>query len=234
MGVIFGVLLLSAASASWAAEPASLMLRIAATSGDPAEAHVVTLNNVDLSTYAAGNAPSTHPPPEGCSLRFTMAHDGAVNVEENKQCPALAEAARAWSYTVADVQFESIQWALEVFDLPTGVVLGVPVDMLKSKQTLPTFAREFEALQPKKRVAPRFPRSALRGQAECSCSVKVDVSTQGKVVSAELQEAPVEQCPEVYGERAVAAARKWTFKPRRIGEKTYEDSFTMKFKFKEK
>ena len=230
MRMFIGALLLSTAPVSWATEPSSVTLKLSAQSGEPDEEHTVTIGNIDLSAYVSDETPKEGSGPRACRLQFKMTPDSAIQVEENKGCPEVIEAARSWSYKTADKLFESVEWTMQIFEIPGGPVLGVPADTLGSNPTLPPFAKSYQSVKPRKKVPPRYPASAKKDKVEARCKVKVAVSAQGKVASTEI--IPNDSCPELFQKAAVTAAKKWTFKPFRIDEEAYESSYTVSFKFK--
>ena len=230
MLMFIGALLLSTAHVTWAAEPSSLTLKLSAQSGEPDEEHTVTIGNIDLSAYVSDDAPKESSGPRACRLQFTMTPDSAIQVEENKGCPEVIEAAQSWSYTTTDRLFESVEWTMQIFEIPGGPVLGVPADTLGSNPTLPPFAKSYQSVKPKKMVRPKYPARAKKDNIEASCKVKVAVSAQGKVASTEI--IPNDSCPELFQKAAATAAKKWTFKPFRIGEEAFESAYTVSFRFK--
>lgn len=230
MRMFIGALLLSTAPMSWANEPTSVTLKLSAQSGEPDEEHTLTIGNIDLSAYVSDEASKKGSGPRACRLQFTMTPESAIQIEENKGCPEVIEAARSWSYKTADRLFESVEWTMQIFEIPGGPILGVPAATLGSNPTLPAFAKSYQSVKPKKTIPPKYPARAKKDNAEARCKVKLAVSAQGKVTSTEI--IPNDACPELFQKAAAVAAKKWTFKPFRIGEEAFESSYTVSFKFK--
>jgi hypothetical protein len=144
--------------------------------------------------------------------------------------PAATEAIERWRFRVvtgdpaasysfsAAVRFRENEATGRV-DLFRDVLVGDPAQTLPGLQ----FATP---LVPRKRVAPKYPPEART--AEATCHVRFDIDERGMPVGVAL-----EDCPDVFADRAEAAAWKWRFKPYVVDGKPERMQYFLAVKFRQ-
>lgn len=85
------------------------------------------------------------------------------------------------------------------------------------------------ALVPAARVAPEYPRQALKRRQEGTVDVELRVNPDGTVADAKILRSDP---PGVFDDAALRAIRKWKFKPKMVDDKAVEATGTQRMEFR--
>ncbi len=153
--------------------------------------------------------PSRKPPPE-LIKPVTLPAESITSHNENKRIRPVINTAKLPSYTPS-----------------TG-------DNLIERELVPVYQEGNDALMPKVRIEPLYPRKAAMNHIEGNITLKFDINEKGSPVNVKV----VNSKPKGYFERnAKKAVRKWKYQPQRennVAVMVYDQTVTLDFKLEEK